>query len=111
MGIPGAFVFKRRIDGEKTEIVSISCDVGGKYVIIYDDMIRTGGSLVNAARAYKEAGASKIAAVTTHGLFSRGGLQTIKDSRLFECVIAPTAIPMHWHRKIVFSKSNPLQIC
>jgi ribose-phosphate pyrophosphokinase len=93
MGIQAAFVFKRRIDAEKTEIVSISCDVEGKYVIIYDDMIRTGGSLVNAARAYKEAGAAKIAAVTTHGLFSKGGLQTIKDSGLFECVISTDSHP------------------
>lgn len=93
MGITGAFVFKRRIDAENTQIVSISCDVQNKYVIIYDDMIRTGGSLVNAARAYKEAGAAKIAAITTHGLFSKGGLEKIKASGLFECVISTDSHP------------------
>ena len=105
MGIQAAFVFKRRIDAENTEIVSISCDVQGKYVIIYDDMIRTGGSLVNAAKAYKEAGAAKIAAVTTHGLFSNGGLQTIKNSGLFECVISTDS-----HPNALAQKDNFLQI-
>ena len=93
MGIQGAFVFKRRIDAENTQIVSISCDVQDKYVVIYDDMIRTGGSLVNAARAYKDAGAAKIAAITTHGLFCKGGLEKIRDSGLFECVISTDSHP------------------
>ncbi len=105
MGIEGAFVFKRRIDGHNTHIISISCDVKDKYVIIYDDMIRTGGSLVNAARAYKEAGASKIAAITTHGLFSEGGLQRIKDSRLFECIISTDS-----HPNAILLKDEFLQI-
>ena len=93
MHIQGAFVFKRRIDGENTEIISISCDVENKYVIIYDDMIRTGGSLVNAAKAYKSAGAAKIAAITTHGLFCKGGLEKIQESGLFECVISTNSHP------------------
>ncbi|QHT71384.1 ribose-phosphate diphosphokinase [Rhodocytophaga rosea] len=105
MGIQGAFVFKRRIDAENTQIVSISCDVTDKYVIIYDDMIRTGGSLVNAAKAYKEAGAAKIAAITTHGLFSKGGLEKIKASGLFECVVSTDS-----HPNVFLYKDNFLKI-
>jgi ribose-phosphate pyrophosphokinase len=93
MGVSGAFVFKRRTSGEETQITSISADVKGKYVIIYDDMIRTGGSLINAAQAYLEAGAVKIAAVTTHGLFSKGGLEKIRKSGLFECVVSTDSHP------------------
>lgn len=93
MGVDGAFVFKRRIDAEKTEITSINCDVQGKYVIIYDDMIRTGGSLISAAKVYKNAGASKIAAITTHGLFTKGGLERIRQSGLFECVVSTDSHP------------------
>ncbi|MDJ1469774.1 ribose-phosphate diphosphokinase [Cytophagaceae bacterium YF14B1] len=93
MNVNGAFVFKRRISGDETQITSISADVRDKYVIIYDDMIRTGGSLINAARAYKEAGATKIAAVTTHGLFSKDGLEKIKASGLFECVVSTDSHP------------------
>ena len=93
LGVNGAFVFKRRTSGDQTQITSISADVRDKYVIIYDDMIRTGGSLINAAKAYKEAGATRIAAVTTHGLFSRDGLERIRSSGLFECVVSTDSHP------------------
>ena len=41
----------------------------GKFVVIYDDMIRTGGSVAEAAGTYMNAGATGIGVVTTHGLF------------------------------------------
>lgn len=105
LGVNAAFVFKRRISGEKTEITSISADVEGKYVMIYDDMIRTGGSLINAARAYKEAGADKIAAITTHGLFCNNALEKIKNSGLFTKVIATDS-----HPNVLKIKDDFLQI-
>lgn len=84
MGVNAAFVFKRRLSGEETVVTGISADVRDKVVIIYDDMIRTGGSLINAARSYKEAGASKIYAITTHGLFNNNALQRLQESSLLE---------------------------
>jgi ribose-phosphate pyrophosphokinase len=87
MGVNGAFVFKRRISGETTEITSINADVKGQTVIIYDDMIRTGGSLINAAQSYKEAGAEKIYVITTHGLFNNNALERIKNSQIIEKVV------------------------
>lgn len=93
MGVNAAFVFKRRISGEKTEITSISADVEGKDVVIYDDMIRTGGSLINAAKAYKEAGAKNIYAITTHGLFNNDALLKIKNSGVIERLVATNSHP------------------
>lgn len=93
MHIVGAFVFKRRIDAENTRITSISCDVQDKFVMIYDDMIRTGGSLIGAAEAYRNAGAARIAAIATHGLFSKDSLARIQQSGLFECVISTDSHP------------------
>lgn len=94
LGVKAAFVFKKRISGEHTEVTAVSADVEGKDVIIYDDMIRTGGSLINAAASYKEAGAGKIFAVTTHGIFSKNGLEKIKESNLFEQVICTDTHPI-----------------
>ncbi|MCH7408418.1 ribose-phosphate diphosphokinase [Belliella sp. DSM 111904] len=88
MGVDAAFVFKRRISGDETAVTSISADVDGKDVVIYDDMIRTGGSLINAAKAYKEAGANKIYTITTHGLFTNEALEKIEASGVIEKVIA-----------------------
>ena len=58
MGVPASFVFKRRLDGSETEVTGVSAQTSpASSVVIYDDMIRTGGSLIAAARAYRDAGA------------------------------------------------------
>lgn len=91
--VNAAFVFKRRISGEETAVTSISADVKGKVVIIYDDMIRTGGSLIHAGEAYKNAGASQIYAVTTHGLFSGKAIEKLRSAGIFEKVVSTDSHP------------------
>ncbi|MET6999719.1 ribose-phosphate diphosphokinase [Chitinophaga defluvii] len=91
--VPAAFVFKRRLSGEETAITAISADVQDKQVIIYDDMIRTGGSLLHAAAAYLQAGASEIAVITTHGIFAGNGFNKIKDSGLITKIICTDTHP------------------
>ncbi|MBI5201325.1 MAG: ribose-phosphate pyrophosphokinase [Elusimicrobia bacterium] len=93
LGTTAAFVFKRRIDGRRTEIVGISADVKNKPVVIYDDMIRTGGSLIDAARAYKKAGASKVVAIATHGVFAEGAFEKLKSCGLFEKIVVTDSHP------------------
>jgi ribose-phosphate pyrophosphokinase len=93
LGVSASFVFKRRLDGARTEVRAVSAQVEDQHVLIYDDMIRTGGSLINAARAYKDAGAKKISALATHGLFPEGALARIRDSGLFETVITTNSHP------------------
>ena len=69
LGVGTAFVYKRRLDGERTEITGVSATVNHQRVVIYDDMIRTGSSLLHAAQAYRDAGAKQVFAVATHGIF------------------------------------------
>ena len=88
-----AFVYKRRLDGDATELTGVSAQVQGKRVVIYDDMIRTGGSLLEAARAYKDAGAVSIDAIATHGLFPGDSLSTIKASGLLGCLVTTDSHP------------------
>lgn len=87
LGVEAAFVYKRRLDGDSTEVTGVSAKVAGKRVVIYDDMIRTGGSLINAARAYRDAGAISIDAVTTHGLFPGDSLGKLQASGLFGHIV------------------------
>ncbi len=91
--VPAAFVFKRRISGEETYITAISADVKDKMVIIYDDMIRTGGSLLHAANAYKQAGAKEINVITTHGLFSGNSFHKIRNSGMISNIICSNSHP------------------
>lgn len=93
LGLTPAFVFKRRLDGARTEITAVSAQVEGRPVVIYDDMIRTGGSLLEAARAYREAGATRVAAVATHAVLPGGALERIRDSGLVERVITTDSHP------------------
>lgn len=87
LGVNAAFILKRRLKGDHTEVSAINADVDGKTVIIYDDMIRSGGSIINAAKTYKDAGAGDIYVITTHGLFVNDGINKLKDSGLIKKLI------------------------
>lgn len=87
LGVNAAFILKRRLKGDHTEVSAINADVDGKTVIIYDDMVRSGGSIVNAAQSYKNAGAGDIYVITTHGLFVNDGINKLKKSGLIKKLI------------------------
>lgn len=93
LGVDAAFVFKRRLDGENTQVTGVSAAVAGKRVVIYDDMIRTGGSLLEAAEAYRDAGAVAIDAIATHGLFPRDSLTRLSSSGLLGSVVVTDSHP------------------
>ncbi len=93
MGVNAAFVFKRRLAGDKTQVSAVSAQVQDQHVVIYDDMIRTGGSLMEAARSYYTAGASRVSAVTTHGLFPGEALPKLQASGLFDRIICTDSHP------------------
>ena len=67
-----AIVDKRRTGPNQSEVLGILGNVKGKNVVIIDDMIDTGGTIIKAAEALKEQGAKKIIIAATHGLFSNG---------------------------------------
>jgi ribose-phosphate pyrophosphokinase len=92
LNVAAAFVYKRRHD-DATEVTGVSAQVHGKRVVIYDDMIRTGGSLVNAARAYRDAGAIAIDAIATHGLFPGDSLARIRASGLLGRIVVTDSHP------------------
>lgn len=93
LAVPAAFVYKRRTSGEHTEVTGVSASVAGKRVVIYDDMIRTGGSLISAARAYRDAGADSIDAVATHGVLPGDSIDRIRASGLFGKVVVTDSHP------------------
>ena len=88
-----SFIFKKRLDSGATEVSAVSAQVKDKHVIIYDDMIRTGGSLIGAARAYKEAGAARISVVSTHGIFAGDALKNLKECGLFDAIVVTDSHP------------------
>jgi ribose-phosphate pyrophosphokinase len=93
LGVPASFVIKRRLSGDRTEVAAVSAHVKDRKVVVYDDMIRTGGSLMGAARAYLDAGASEVTAIATHGLFPGDALDRIRQSGLFTKVVCTDSHP------------------
>jgi ribose-phosphate pyrophosphokinase len=93
LGVEGAFIFKRRHDDGTTEAAAMNVDVRGRKVVIYDDMIRTGGSLIGAAKAYLEAGATSTAAVATHGVLPNDALDSLVGSGLFTHIVCSDSHP------------------
>src|SRR5205085_4470621 len=83
LGLPAAFVYKKRLSPTTTAVSAVTMSFSGETVVIYDDMIRSGSSILNAARAYRDAGAGRIVAIATHGVFPGDALPRLVDSGLF----------------------------
>lgn len=93
LGVDPAFVFKKRVDASHTEVTAVSAQVEGRSVVLYDDMIRTGSSLLSAARAYRDAGAARVTAMATHGLFPGDALGRLRASGLIDRVVTTDSHP------------------
>ena len=93
LGVPASFIMKQRLGGASTEVVAVSSIVEGATVVIYDDMIRTGGTLIGAAEAFLDAGAGKVVAIATHGVFPERSLERLESSGLFERVLCTDSHP------------------
>jgi ribose-phosphate pyrophosphokinase len=87
---PFALIDKRRPMPNVAEVMNVIGEVSGRNVILFDDMIDTGGTIVNAARALEEHGAKSIYVGCTHGVFSGDALRRIDDSPIKELVITNT---------------------
>ncbi len=85
-----AIVDKRRERAGESEVMNIIGDVTGKVCIMVDDIVDSGGTLVNAADALLAKGAKEVSAYITHGVLSGGAAAKISSSRLKELVLTDT---------------------
>lgn len=98
LGASLAIVDKRRISPEKAEAMNILGEVEGRNAVLVDDLIATGGSLLEAANALKKAGVKKIFAAVVHGVLTGNAVENIEHSILEELIITDT-IPLPDHKK------------
>ena len=84
---PLAIVDKRRDRPGESEVMNVIGDVAGRDCILYDDIIDSGGTLVNAAEALLEIGAKSVRAYITHGVLSGSAHERIGASQLQELVV------------------------
>ena len=82
-----AIVDKRRPEAGKSEVMNLIGDVKGKHAILVDDIIDSGGTLCNAAKAIMDEGAASVRAYITHGVLSNEACQKVEKSVLDELVV------------------------
>jgi ribose-phosphate pyrophosphokinase len=87
IGADLAIVDKRRPRAGVSEVMNIIGDVSGHVCVLIDDIVDSGGTLVNAAEALLKAGATEVSAYITHGVLSEGAAERIGQSKLKELVI------------------------
>jgi ribose-phosphate pyrophosphokinase len=90
---PLAIVDKRRERAGESEVMNIIGDVTGHTCILIDDIVDSGGTLVNAADALLANGAKDVYAYITHGVLSGGAAARITASKLKELVITDSIQP------------------
>ncbi|MFL2729613.1 MAG: ribose-phosphate pyrophosphokinase [Gammaproteobacteria bacterium] len=92
-GLELAIIDKRRDEANESEVMNIIGNVEGKNCIVPDDIVDTAGTLCNAAKALKDAGASKVSAYITHPVLSGPAIKRITNSQIDELVVT-NSIPL-----------------
>lgn len=95
-----ALVYKERdvAVNNKSDASAMIGDVKGRDVLMVDDMIDTGGTVVHAAKFLKEQGASKVIICATHGIFSGSAPEKFESDAIDEVIVTDT-IPLRSEMK------------
>jgi ribose-phosphate pyrophosphokinase len=85
-------------------------DVAGTTALIVDDLISTGGTLLRAARAARRAGARRVIALVTHGLFMPGASDVLADPAIERVVVTDAVPPFRLSGQAVRDKVDVLPV-
>lgn len=110
IGASLAIIAKQRPHPDAVEMLEMVGEIEGRTAIIVDDLISTGGTLAQAAKALKDRGARDVYACATHGIFADHALQTAGDSVLVETVVTNTIplAPEHTQSRVKVISVAPL---
>jgi len=90
---PLAIIDKRRERPGESEVANVIGEVDGGTCILVDDIVDSGGTLLNAADALLEKGAKAVYAYISHGVLSGGAVARVNNSNLKELVITDSIQP------------------
>jgi len=98
LGANLAIIDKRREGPNEAQVMNIIGEVKGCRVIILDDMIDTAGTVIQAAKALGEAGATEISVCCTHPVLSGPAIERLEKSNIKEVIVTDT-IPLQENAK------------
>jgi ribose-phosphate pyrophosphokinase len=107
MGLEMVIVDKRREKANESEVMNIIGEVQGYDVIMIDDMVDTAGTIVKAATALKNKGATSVMACATHGVLSGQAYDNLENGELDELIITNTLVTKP-HKNIKVLSVAPL---
>jgi ribose-phosphate pyrophosphokinase len=90
LNIELAIIDKRRPTPGKSQVMNVIGNVKGKICLIVDDIMDSGGTIINAAKALKERGAKEVHVYVTHGVLSGEAVEKIKKSHIKNLVLTDT---------------------
>ena len=93
LDLPLAVLHKRRDSGTETHVTHLVGEVEGCACLIIDDMISTGGTLVDSVGALREAGAAGFRVAATHALLLRDALERLADAGVERVFVTDTVPP------------------
>jgi ribose-phosphate pyrophosphokinase len=91
--VPIAICDKRRERAGESEVMNVIGEVDGKRCVLIDDIVDSGGTLVNAANALLAKGATEVIAYITHGVLTGGAVAKVASSNLKTLVITDSIQP------------------
>ena len=93
LGARLAIIDKRRVGDSKTEVANVIGEIGARPAILVDDMITTAGSMTNAIKTVRQAGAVKVIPMATHAVLCGDAYDRLAEVGLDELVVTDT-IPL-----------------
>jgi len=90
LGADLAFIDKRRQSGMNVAMTNIVGDIAGKTILMFDDMITTGGTIAEASKILRDHGAGKMYVAATHGVFAGPAIDRLVKSPVEKFVITDT---------------------
>jgi ribose-phosphate pyrophosphokinase len=105
---PLAIIDKRRERAGESEVMNVIGEVAGYTCILIDDIVDSGGTLVNAADALINNGAKEVYAYISHGVLSGGAAARIAGSKLKELVITDSILPTEAVNKAANIRTLPI---
>lgn len=93
LGAPIVFVYKRRPQDDAAEILDMAGDVDGRDCVVVEDIISTGGTIVQVARALKAHGARHVIIACTHPVLAAGAVERLRQAPVDEVVVT-NSIPV-----------------
>jgi ribose-phosphate pyrophosphokinase len=92
--------YKQRKQANQIDKMTVIGDVSNRHIVLVDDMVDTGGTLVKAAEMLIDKGAKSVRAYCTHGVLSGQAIEKIENSKLQELVITNTIPQLKQSSKI-----------